>query len=152
MNFSFQDEIFMNIAKEVAKMSKCISYKVGCVLVKDRRIISTGYNGTPAGFCNCDEYFQGQNINDIREEHHKFSENFEIHAEMNAIIFAAKNDISIDGCDLYTTLHPCNNCLKNLCNSGIKRIFYGIKYDKFENSDLTNELIKHSGIKLIKIS
>lgn len=151
MKYTHQDEIFMNIAKEISKMSKCVSYKVGCILVKDKRIISTGYNGTPCGFQNCEERFLDKNDQNWRELHHQFSENYEIHAEMNAIIFAARNGISIEGADLYTTLHPCNNCLKNLCNCGIKNIFYSIKYDKFNDSELTNKLIKNSGIKLIKI-
>ena len=149
LNFSNNDVIFLNIAKEIAKMSKCVSHKVGVILVKDKRIISTGYNGTPAGFQNCNDVFQN---NFSRDEHHNFSENFEIHAEMNAIIFAAKNGISIEGADVYTTLHPCNNCLKNLCNRGIHNIYYLDDYDKFEDSKLTKILLEKSGINLIKIS
>jgi dCMP deaminase len=152
MNYTYQDVIFMNIAKEISKMSKCVSYKVGCILVKDKRIISTGYNGTPCGFQNCDEHFLNKDIENWRELHHQFSENYEIHAEMNAIIFAARHGISIEGADLYTTLHPCNNCLKNLCNCGIKNIFYSIKYDKFDNSELTDKLILNSKINLIKVN
>ena len=147
--YSDNDVIFLNIAKEISKMSKCVSYKVGVIIVKDKRIISTGYNGTPSGFQNCNEVFKDDIYS--REMHHEFSEKYEIHAEMNAIIFAARNGISIEGADVYTTLHPCNNCLKNLCNCGIRNIFYSIDYDKFEDSKLTDALLKKSGINLIKI-
>jgi len=149
-NFSNNDVIFLNIAKEISKMSKCVSHKVGVIIVKDKRIISTGYNGTPSGFKNCNDVFKKDDFS--RDEHHDFSEKFEIHAEMNAIIFAAKNGISIEGADVYTTLHPCNNCLKNLCNCGIRNIYYIDDYDKFEDNHLTKILLENSGINLIKIS
>lgn len=149
-NFSNNDIIFLNIAKEIAKMSKCVSHKVGVILVKDKRIISTGYNGTPMGFQNCNELFNKEQFS--REEHHLFSERYEIHAEMNAILFAARKGISIEGADVYTTLHPCYNCLKNLCNCGINNIFYLNDYDKFEENDLSKTLLEKSKINLIKIN
>ena len=147
--YSNNDIIFLNIAKEIAKMSKCVSHKVGVVIVKDRRIISTGYNGTPCGFPNCNEIFFEKKFS--RRDHHIFSEQYEIHAEMNAIIFAARKGISIEGANVYTTLHPCNNCLKNLCNCGIQNIFYIDDYDKFKDSELIITLIEKSKINLIKI-
>lgn len=129
VKISKMHNIFMQSAILISSMSNCVSFKVGAVLVKDNRIISTGYNGTPAGYINCNKKFPNYST-DQRAEHHKFSEMFEIHAELNAILCAAKNGLSIDGCTLYCTLQPCNNCLKMICNTGIKQIFYKDSYDK----------------------
>jgi dCMP deaminase len=148
-------KIFLDVAEKLSEMSHCISHKVGCILVKDGRIISTGYNGTPASTINCDDYFSNRisdknNLTDMeREEHHAFSEKFEIHAELNAILCAAKNGISIDGSILYSTLHPCYNCLKMICNSGIKTIIYRYEYDKFSLTSEIKEMIERCGIQLI---
>lgn len=148
-------KIFLDVAEKLSEMSHCISHKVGCILVKDGRIISTGYNGTPASTINCDDYFSNRisdknNLTDTeREEHHAFSEKFEIHAELNAILCAAKNGISIDGSILYSTLHPCYNCLKMICNSGIKTIIYRYEYDKFSLTSEIKEMIERCGIELI---
>ena len=139
---------FLNIAKEIANMSKCVSHKVGSLIVKDKRIISTGYNGTPAGFKNCNEVFDKDFD---RERHHHFSELYEIHAEMNAILFAAKNDISINEASIYCTLHPCNQCLKNLCNCSIRNIFFEDDYDKFEENPEITKMLKSCNVNLIKI-
>jgi dCMP deaminase len=130
-------KIFMKTAFLISEMSNCVSHKVGAVLVKDKRIISTGYNGTPAGCINCNEKFINYDSNINREEHHKFSEMFEIHAELNAILCAAKNGLSTDGCILYCTLLPCNDCLKMICNTGIKTVYYNQIYDK---SSITPEV------------
>lgn len=140
---------FLRIAIEMSKLSHCVSHQVGCVLVKDGRILSTGINGTPVGYVNCDKIFKLNNFDRI--EHHKFSENYEIHAELNAILFAAKNGISIDGSNIYCTLHPCNNCLKMLCNSGIKNIYYLYEYDKFMLNNDILKMLKASNINLIKV-
>jgi dCMP deaminase len=134
-----KDKMFLNIADTVSECSTCQYFKVGAVIVKDDRIISIGYNGTPRGYEHCaDRSFE------TREAHHKWSEKFEIHAEVNAILFAAKNGISIDGTTIFSTLQPCNNCLKMICNSGINRIIFKEKYDKFEVSpeilNLLNDL------------
>lgn len=144
-------KVFLNIAEELSHLSHCVSHKVGCILVKDGRIISTGYNGTPAGFINCDDVNSFLNVNNAgdRDLHHQFSEMFEIHAEINAILCAAKNGISINGSILYTSLHPCYNCLKMICNSGIKTVIYRYKYDKFETSNEIKEMLKTCCISLI---
>jgi dCMP deaminase len=127
---------FLKTALLLSQESKCVSYKVGCLIVKDKRILSTGYNGTAPGFPNCNTIFRKETFD--REKHHAFSDKYEIHAEMNAILFAAKNDLSIDGCELYTTVHPCDQCLKNLIQSGIKKIYYVFDYDK---ATINNELL-----------
>ena len=141
--------MFLNIAEEISKNSNCVSFQVGAVLVKDKRIISTGYNGTPAGFINCNDYFKNKTY--TREEHHVFSEKFEIHAELNTIIYAARAGISIQNSDIYITHQPCSNCLKMLAGAGIKNIYYRYPYDKSNYNDLTEKLLTDLQIKLIKI-
>ena len=118
------DENYMNMAKEVAKGSKCVSFQVGALIVKDGRIISSGYNGTPAGYKNCNTHWNGKYTTD----HHEWSLKYEIHAELNAIIYASKAGVNIEGATIYCTLEPCSECSKNIIQSGIKRIVYFEKY------------------------
>jgi len=125
------------------------------VIVKDGRIISMGYNGTPKGFKNCSEQFPELTkkpritwTTEERDKHHEFSEAHEIHSEENAINFAARHGLSIEGSDIYCTLQPCNRCLKMLCAPGIKRIIYAEKYDKCNHSSDVIEMVKESGIKI----
>jgi dCMP deaminase len=141
------DKIFMNIAKEIASASKCVSKQVGAVIVKDGRILSTGYNGTPAGYINCCEEWNNKHT----KEHHDWSKTYEIHAEMNAIIWAARKGISIEGATIYVTLEPCSECSKNLIASGIKRIVYEKSYEHTNSEIVSNFLIDNS-VKVEKIS
>lgn len=128
-----KDKLFMDVAERTSTESSCISKKVGCVIVKDNRIISMGYNGTTSDYINCDEHFKDKQWmvqdNLWRQHHHRWSDIHEIHAEMNAIMFAAKNGIPIDGATMYCTLFPCQHCLKNLLQCGIKKIIYRDEYD-----------------------
>lgn len=140
---------FLNIAEQIATDSKCKQLHVGAVLVKDQRIISTGYNGTPSGFINCDEYFKDKEF--TRQQHHEFSESFEIHAEINSIIYAALNGISIKDCCIYVTHQPCNNCLKTLCGAGIKKIYYRYAYDKAVYTPLTLQMLEDLNIEFKQI-
>lgn len=140
---------FLNIAEQIATDSKCIQLQVGAVLVKQQRIISTGYNGTPSGFINCDNYFK--NTEYSRQHHHAFSQSFEIHAQINSIIYAALNGISIKDCCIYVTHQPCNNCLKTLCGAGIKKIYYRYAYDKANYTELTLKMLKDLNVELIHI-
>ncbi len=119
-----KDNIYMNIVNEISKSSNCISRKVGAVIVKDDRILTTGYNGTPKGFVNCSDFWNSE----YTKDHHEWSKIHEIHAEMNAIIWAARKGISIEGGTLYCTTEPCSECSKNLIASGIKRIVFRDKY------------------------
>ncbi|MDX9742545.1 MAG: dCMP deaminase family protein [Arcobacteraceae bacterium] len=135
------DKIFTNIAKEIASASKCVSKQVGAVIVKEGRILSTGYNGTPAGYQNCCEYWNGE----YTKEHHEWSKTYEIHAEMNAIIWAARKGISIEGATIYVTLEPCSECSKNLIASGIKRIVYEKAYEH-TNSEVVSKFIHDNGV------
>jgi dCMP deaminase len=128
---------FLQTAYLLGQQSKCVSKQVGAVIAKDKRIISTGYNGTPPGFKNCNEVFDPNNFD--REEHHKWSKTYEIHAELNAIAFAAKNDIGIDNSEIYCILQPCDDCLKNIIAAGIKKIYYVYSYDMAtKNNELWN--------------
>jgi dCMP deaminase len=135
------DRNFINIAHEIARASKCVSKQVGAVIVKDGRILSTGYNGTPSGYVNCCEYWDGKYTN----EHHEWSKTYEIHAEMNAIIWAAREGISIKGATIYVTLEPCSDCSKNIIASGIKRIVYDKSYEH-TNSKIVTKFIKDNGV------
>jgi len=140
------DQIFINIAKEIASASKCVSKQVGAVIVKNGRILSTGYNGTPPGYINCSDYWDGE----YTKDHHEWSKTYEIHAEMNAIIWAAREGISIDGATIYVTLEPCSDCSKNLIASGIKRIVYDKAYEH-TNSEIVTKFIKDNNVSIEKL-
>jgi len=141
------DRNFINIAKEIASASKCVSKSVGAVIVKNGRILSTGYNGTPPGFTNCSEHWN----NEYTDEHHEWSKTYEIHAEMNAIIWAAREGISIDGATIYVTLEPCSDCSKNLIASGIKRIVYETGYEH-TNSAIVSKFLKDNNVIIEQLS
>ena len=140
------DRSFINIAKEIALASKCVSKQVGAVIVKDGRILSTGYNGTPAGYINCSEHWKDK----YTKDHHDWSKTYEIHAEMNAIIWAARKGISIEGATIYVTLEPCSECSKNLIASGIKRIVYEKAYEH-TNSEIISKFLEDNGVKIEQI-
>ncbi|OCL84241.1 deoxycytidylate deaminase [Arcobacter porcinus] len=141
------DKTFINIAKEIAKSSKCVSKQVGAVIVKDGRILSTGYNGTPSGFQNCCDFWN----NEYTKDHHEWSKTYEIHAEMNAIIWAARKGIAIEGATIYVTLEPCSDCSKNLIASGIKRIVYDKSYEH-TNSNVVSKFLKDNGVIIEQIA
>jgi dCMP deaminase len=113
------DQYFMDIAKVVASRSTCSRKQVGAVLVRDRTILSTGYNGSIRGMPHCDE------VGHMLESDHCVAT---IHAEQNAIIHAAKNGVAIDGSDLYVTASPCWSCFKAIANAGVRRVVYGEFY------------------------
>lgn len=143
-------ETFMEIAKAISKESKCVRLEVGAVLVKDDRIISTGYNGTPKGYVNCCDH---TGIAIPVEEHHHWSQKYEIHAEMNAILYCP---VPINGSVIYVTDSPCFNCTKHLIAAGVTSIYYGRLYDRYlkELSHEWQEVIEfceEMKVKLIKI-
>ena len=141
------DRNFINIAKELATASKCVSKQVGAVIVKNGRILSTGYNGTPTGHTNCCDHWD----NKYTKDHHEWSKTYEIHAEMNAIIWAAREGISIKGATIYVTLEPCSECSKNLIASGIRRVVYEKSYE-YTNSKIVSDFIKANGVLIEQIS
>lgn len=141
------DNMFIEMANTVSKLSNCVSHRVGAVLVKDQRPISIGYNGSPPGHTNCNHKF---NSTFDREEHHIWSKMNEIHAEMNLLGFASKNGISTNDCTIYCTLQPCNDCLRNICAFGIKRIVYEKEYDKCSYSTEVLKMLNTCNIELVK--
>lgn len=118
------DKNFLNIAREISTGSKCVSTHVWALIVKDNRIVSTGYNGTPSWYPNCHDYWKGE----YTPEHHDWSADHEIHAEMNAVLWAARQGQKIEWWTLYCTLEPCLNCAKHIVWAGIKRIVFASKY------------------------
>lgn len=119
-----KDENFLNIAYEIAKWSKCVSRQTWAVIVKDTRILSTWYNWTPAWYTNCDDYWKGE----YTKDHHDWSYKFEIHAEMNALVWAARKWIKIEWATLYSTYQPCFDCTRAILAAWIKKIVYKEKY------------------------
>ena len=113
------DQYFMNIALVVATRSTCPRKYVGAVLVRNRTILSTGYNGSIRGMPHCSD------VGHMMEDNHCVAT---IHAEANAIIQAARNGVVIEGADVYVTASPCWNCFKQIANAGVKRICYGEFY------------------------
>jgi dCMP deaminase len=125
------DVYFMNIAQVVASRSTCPRKFVGAVIVRDKTILSTGYNGSIRGMPHCTE------IGHMMENDHCVAT---IHAEANAIIQAAKNGVVIDGATIYVTASPCWNCFKMIANGGIRRICYGEFYRDERIFDVASRL------------
>jgi dCMP deaminase len=113
------DQYFMDISRQVASRATCDRKHVGALLVRDRTILSTGYNGSIRGLPHCDE------VGHMMENGHCVAT---VHAEANAIIQAAKNGVRIDGATIYTTASPCWSCFKLIANAGCVRIVYGEFY------------------------
>jgi dCMP deaminase len=129
-------KFFIETAVRLGLESKCVSKKVGAIIARDGRIISTGYNGTVSGFDNCNDIFDGDVFD--KDEHHRWSLLYEIHAEQNALMMAAKYGIPVNNCTMYTSLQPCNDCLKLIVASGIKHVIY---YEQYLNSNYTKEIL-----------
>ena len=135
------DEYFMNMCDLVARRSTCIRRCVGAVIVKDKHVLSTGYNGAPVGMIHCDTVGCYRENNHIPSgERHELCR--AVHAEANAIAQAARFGTSIDGASIYTTCIPCVMCLKLILNAGIKEIIYRDDY----NDPLAKQIIEDSGI------
>lgn len=116
---------------DLAGLSKCRKIKVGCMIVNNGRIISTGVNGTPKGICNCTDHFINHSDVEFLQEHSAWSMDNEVHAEMNALLYAAKTNVEVTSdCVVYCTLEPCNNCLKHIAATGIKDIYFGQYYHR----------------------
>ena len=133
------DTYFVRIAREVAGRSTCDRKHVGAVIVRDRNILSTGYNGSIRGLPHCDD------VGHMMENGHCVAT---VHAEANAIIQAAKNGVSIDGATIYTTASPCWPCFKLIANSGCSRIIFGEFYRDTRSIEVAHTL----GIDLIDLS
>ncbi|MBB1574056.1 MAG: dCMP deaminase family protein [Flavobacteriaceae bacterium] len=130
------DVAYLKMALEWAKLSYCKRKQVGALIVKDRTIISDGYNGTPSGFENCCE-----------DENNK-TKWYVLHAEANAILKISRSTQSCEGATLYLTLSPCKECSKLIFQSGIKRVVYIQDYS--DNEGLS--FLKDAGVEILKIS
>ncbi|MCL2607955.1 MAG: cytidine/deoxycytidylate deaminase family protein [Methanomassiliicoccaceae archaeon] len=117
------DTYFMNMADLISTRSTCVRRRVGAVIVKDKRVLTTGYNGSPRGTRHCEEEGCIRDQQNIPSgTRHELCRG--VHAEQNAVIQAAYFGISIDGASIYTTTFPCSMCAKMLINAGIKEIVY----------------------------
>ncbi len=135
------DEYFMDIAALVARRSTCLRRNVGAVLVRERRILATGYNGAPSGLRHCLEVgCMRTQMNIPSGERHELCRG--LHAEQNAIIQAALHGVSVKGSSLYCTNHPCIICAKMIINAGIVRIHFREGY----MDRLAEEMLKEAGI------
>jgi dCMP deaminase len=140
------DSYFMEIAKIVSKRSTCKRRNVGALIVKDKRILSTGYNGAPIGLAHCtDGECLRESLNVAAGERHELCRG--LHAEQNAIVQAACHGASINGAQLYTTHLPCSICIKMVINAGITTVFYIDGYP----DQLAAELMDESEIQVRRV-
>jgi dCMP deaminase len=122
------DDIYMELADNLSKKSHCVKMKVGAVITKDTRIVSLGYNGPPAGTHNCDEEWADNGC----PRDSKGGCSLAIHAECNAILYAAKNRVTLEDATLYVTLSPCLACARMIFATGIKKVFYLNSYAEYK--------------------
>ena len=139
------DEYFMEIASVVAKRSTCLRNQVGALFVKNKRLLTTGYNGAPAGIQHCDE------VGCAREgvasgTRHELCR--AVHAEQNAIIQAALHGVSIEGATLYCTHQPCILCAKMLINAKISRVVYSLSYP----DDTALRFLAQAGVEVTRLT
>lgn len=142
------DEIYMELAEKLALRSHCVKAQVGAVLTKETRIVSLGYNGPPAGTHNCDQEWPG--IGCARDS--KGSCSLALHAEQNAILYATKNNVSMQDATLYVTLSPCIACARVIFTTGIKKVFYKDSYADFKGlpSDEGVDFLKRFGVEVFR--
>jgi len=141
------DEIYMDLAEKLALRSHCVKAQVGAVLIKETRIVSLGYNGPPAGTHNCDIEWPEDGC--ARDS--KGSCSLALHAEQNAILYAVKNNTTIEGSTLYVTLSPCIACARVIYTTGIKKVFFRRSYAEYKKipSDEGVEFLRKFGVEVI---
>ncbi len=141
------DQYFMTITQQVAERSTCNRAKVGAVIVRDRNILATGYNGAPAGMPHCTE--AGCLIYESKTPYGEVEQNCfrTIHAEINAIAQAAKNGSNIKDSSIYVTHTPCIHCIKVLVNTGIKKVYYESPY----KLDTLEEILRNTRVHMEKV-
>jgi dCMP deaminase len=151
-NFFFErpswDEYFMAIARVVASRSNCVKRRVGAIIALDRRIISTGYNGTPRGVRNCNEGGCPR-CNSFAESGTRLDECLCSHGEENAITQASYHGVSVRGGVLYTTFCPCLMCTKMIINAGIEEVAYNAAYPL---ADVSLTLLREAGVKVRQVA
>jgi len=137
------DEYFLKITRQVAERSTCLRRQVGAILVRDKHILATGYNGAPRGLKHCDEVgCLREQLNVPSGERHELCRG--LHAEMNAFIQAASFGVSTEGSTLYATDYPCSLCAKMAINAGVTRIVTVGDYP----DDLAKEFLGQAGIRV----
>jgi dCMP deaminase len=144
------DEYFMLLAKLAASRSTCLAFPVGAVIVKDRQILATGYNGSPSGSVHCTAQgycYPGLSSCDAS----KTMPSRSVHAEANAIAQAAKHGIATDGASIYVTLEPCLSCLKLIISGGIREVFYETPFNKGESILVRDSFIEDGLVTLKQI-
>lgn len=140
------DEYFLAIAELVSRRSTCLRRSVGAVLVKDKRILTTGYNGAPTGLRHClDLGCLREHCNVPSGERHELCRG--LHAEQNAIIQAAMHGVGVQGATLYCTNHPCIICAKMIINAGAVRVIFRDGY----GDKLSEDMLQEAGIRVVQL-
>lgn len=142
------DEYFLMIAKLAATRSTCIAFPVGAVIVRDKQIVATGYNGSPSGSAHCTTQgycYPGLDSCDAS----KTMPSRAVHAEANAIAQAAKHGVATEGAKIYVTLEPCLSCLKLVISAGIHEIYYETSFNSGESALVRDSFIKE-GLVILK--
>lgn len=138
------DEYFIGIMDSVSKRATCDRGKAGCVIAKDKRILATGYVGSPSGCKHCDD--AGHEMHEVLNENGETSKHCirTAHAEQNAIATAARFGIALEGSTLYCNMTPCYICAKIIINSGIKRV---VARNDYHKGDRSKDIFEESGVK-----
>ncbi len=135
-------QYFMRITHQVAERATCIRRKVGAIAVKDKRILATGYNGSPSNIAHCAEVGCLREIMNVPSgERHELCRG--LHAEQNVIIQAAVHGIKLGGCEIYCTTQPCLICTKMLINAGVTAVYFSESY----SDELSEGMFKEAGVK-----
>ena len=139
------DDYFLDLANAASKRATCNRGKSGCVIVRDRQVLATGYVGSPTGLPHCDD--AGHLMKKVIQENGEVTEHCvrTVHSEQNAICQAAKRGVSIEGATIYTRMTPCRTCTMLLINCGIKRVVCERKYQLAAESE---ELLTDAGVKV----
>ena len=135
--------MYNDILDIIERRSTCIRVKVAAILVKDDRIVSTGWNGVPAGHVHCEDIWKDIPEEEMKTGHHAYSTANELHAEQNCLAYAAKHGIATNGATMYLSISCCMQCSKLIIAAGIAEVYYKQKYDR-ETAGL--DLMKTSGI------
>jgi len=142
-------EYFLLMAKLAATRSTCLAFPVGAVIVKDRQVLATGYNGSPSGSAHCTT--QGYCYDGVNNCAESKLPSRAVHAEANAIAQAARHGIATDGATIYVTLEPCLSCLKLIISAGIREVFYETIFNSGEKAQVRDFFIKEGLVTLQQI-
>lgn len=136
MRTELKDDVYLNIASEIARLATCQFTQVGAVLLNEKgSVVCATYNGTPSGCPHCTEFEM------TRDEHLQFATDFEIHAEMNAMLRSSTEDTR--NSTIYTTISPCNNCLKHMAEKGVNRIVTRAIYWRSTEEEVTQSCARY---------